>query len=103
MRRILVENARRKLANKRGGGLVRRALLEDDLACSENPADLLLVHEALDKLALEDAAAAQLVKLHFFAALTMDEAAQSLDMSTRSAQYLWAYARSWLRREMRGT
>jgi RNA polymerase sigma factor (TIGR02999 family) len=100
MRRILVDRARRRQAAKRGGGAGREELHESTLVAAKPVDDMLALHEALDQLAEVDRAAAELVKLHFFAGLTMTEAAQALSMSVRSAQYLWAYARAWLRRRM---
>ena len=102
MRRILVENARRKGTTRRGGGRSREELDESNIAAPENSDDLLALDEALGKLAKTDAQAADLVKLRFFAGLTMDQAAEILGVSARTAHYLWAYARSWLRDEIRG-
>jgi RNA polymerase sigma factor (TIGR02999 family) len=103
MRRILVENARARGSIKRGGGRAREELDESNLAAPERSDDLLDLDEALGKLAATDKQAAELVKLRFFAGLTMDQAAQFLGISERSAHYVWAYARSWLRQEIRGT
>jgi RNA polymerase sigma factor (TIGR02999 family) len=100
MRRILVEQARRRNAAKRGGQANREELEESAIAASEPAVDVLALHEALEHLEKVDAAAADLVKLRFFAGLTMGEAAEALAMSVRSAHDLWAYARSWLRREI---
>jgi RNA polymerase sigma factor (TIGR02999 family) len=101
MRRILVEQARRRHAAKRGGQANRVELNEAALAAPEAGDDILAVNEALEQLAAIDAVAANLVKLRFFAGLNMSEAAQALGMSVRSAQDIWAYARSWLHRKMR--
>ena len=100
MRRILVEQARRKNAAKRGGQTNREELEESAIAAPEPAVDVLALHEALDRLEKVDPAAANLVKLRFFAGQTMSEAAEALAMSVRSAHDLWAYARSWLRREI---
>jgi RNA polymerase sigma factor (TIGR02999 family) len=101
MRRILIENARRKDSLKRGGDKNRQPL-EDLAANSDDGAeDLLALDEALGKLAHADGQAAELIKLRYFAGLTMDEAAHSLNISPRTAYYAWDYARSWLRQEMR--
>jgi RNA polymerase sigma factor (TIGR02999 family) len=100
MRRILVEQARRRRAEKRGGPLAREELHESAIAAPEPTVDVLALNEALDRLAKVDPAAADLVKLRFFAGLTATEAAAALGVSVRSAHDLWAYARSWLRREM---
>ena len=100
MRRILVDQARRRHAAKRGGqvGLEERA--DSAIAAPEPTVDVLALHDALDHLEKTDPPAANLVKLRFFAGLTMNEAAAALAMSVRSAHDLWAYARSWLRREI---
>jgi RNA polymerase sigma factor (TIGR02999 family) len=100
MRRILVEQARRRNAAKRGGQANREELDESAIAASEPAVDVLALHEALERLEKVDPASANLVKLRFFAGLTMSEAAEALAMSVRSAHDLWAYARSWLRREI---
>jgi RNA polymerase sigma factor (TIGR02999 family) len=101
MRRILVEQARRRTALKRGGQAERSALAGADIAVPEPDERLLAVHDALDDLARTDPEAATLVKLRFFAGTTIAEAAEALGMSVRSAQDLWTYARSWLRRHLR--
>jgi RNA polymerase sigma factor (TIGR02999 family) len=101
MRRILVEQARRRLAVKRGGQAQREEMNPAALAAPLPDDRLLAVHEALDDLACADAQAAALVKLRFFGGMTMTQAAEALDMSVRSAHDLWTYARSWLRRQMR--
>jgi len=102
MRRLLVEQARRKGRLKRGGDRQRVDL--DQLCLSESGAvdDVLLVHEALDKLEAEDPQAAQLVKLRFFAGMSLTEAAQVLGISRTSAYDQWAYARAWLRCAVEG-
>lgn len=102
MRRILVENARRRLALKRGGQAVRQPLDPDLIAAPELSAELLALDESLDRLAAHDAAAAQLVKLRYFAGLSLAQAALALDISTRSADRLWGYAKAWLYRDMAG-
>jgi RNA polymerase sigma factor (TIGR02999 family) len=96
MRRILVEEARRRQSQKRGGALGRQAL-EDALLAVPTGVDVLELDEALDRLAARDQEAARLVKLRFFAGMTMQEAAQALDLPERSAERMWAYARSFLR------
>ncbi len=100
MRRILVEQARRRNAAKRGGGAGREDLCESAIAAPEPAVDAIALNDALDRLAATDPAAADLVKLRFFTGLTASEAAEALGISVRSAHDLWAYARSWLRREM---
>jgi RNA polymerase sigma factor (TIGR02999 family) len=101
MRRILVDHARRKQSQKRGGGVEHEELDESKLVLTAPPDELLAVHEALDKLAQEDATAAQLVKLRYFVGLTMEEAAAALELAPRTAERLWTYARVWLKREIR--
>jgi RNA polymerase sigma factor (TIGR02999 family) len=101
MRRILVEQARRRAALKRGGQAGREALDASAVAAPAPDDQLLAVHEALDELSGTDPEAATLVKLRFFGGMTMTEAAQAVGVPVRSAQDLWAYARSWLRRQMR--
>lgn len=101
MRRILVEAARKKKRLKRGGDMARLPLDESALAAPELHEDLLALDEALDKLAEQDQAAAQIVRLRYFAGVTLSEAAQLLDISARSADRLWSFARAWLHRELR--
>jgi RNA polymerase sigma factor (TIGR02999 family) len=101
MRRILVENARHKKSLKCGGGRNRHDLDGLLFNAAENPDDLLDLDEALARLAAADREAAELVRLRFFAGLSMEQAAEVMGMSRRTAQYLWAYARSWLRHELR--
>src|SRR5439155_26079792 len=103
MRRILVENVRRKRSRKHGGGLVRRDLGEDMLATPEPREDVLALDEALTQLAATDQTAAELVQLRYFAGLTLPEAAQVLGISPRTADRLWAYARAWLHRQIEET
>jgi RNA polymerase sigma factor (TIGR02999 family) len=96
MRRILIDQARRKLRPKHGGGR-QRLDLNEALSLSAEPSDDLLdLDEALSRLAQEDSAKAELVKLHFFAGLTLEEAGQILGISERTAKRHWAYARAWL-------
>jgi RNA polymerase sigma factor (TIGR02999 family) len=100
MRRILIDHARRKRRPKHGGG--RRRVASDIAAPQpETPLeDLLALDEALDKLAREDSAKAELVKLRFFAGLTMPEAAEALGISLATAERRWTYARTWLYAEL---
>jgi RNA polymerase sigma factor (TIGR02999 family) len=100
MRRILVENARRKSSRKRGGGRARMSLEAAEPVLPEAAADLLALNEALDGLAAADADAAKLVNLRYFAGLTLPEAAELLGIPPRSADRLWAYARAWLLRAL---
>lgn len=101
MRRILVDQARRRLARKRGGDVQREDVELDRIAAPEPDEELLALHEALDKLAVEHAEKAALVKLRYFAGLTADEAAQSLGISPSTADRHWTFARAWLKRAMR--
>ena len=100
MRRILVENARRRMSEKRGGCCERQELIESQIAAPETGHDLVALDEALNKLAGVDPSSAELVKLRYFAGLTVPQAAEALGVSPRKADSLWAYARAWLRREM---
>ena len=101
MHRILIEQARRKDRSKHGGGRQRVELDVVDLAV-EIPADhLLALDDALSRLAQQDAQTAQLVKLHCFAGLTIEQAAETLGLSARTAYRNWAFARAWLYREIR--
>jgi len=102
MRRILVENARRKKTLKQGGVLARRECELEEIVAPEPREDLLALDEALDKLATQNPEAAKLVQLRYFAGLTIVEAAEALNISPRSAGRLWAFARAWLRREVEG-
>ncbi len=102
MRRILVENARRKRTLKHGGGRARHDLDNDVLAAPEPAEDLVALDGALTKLAAADPQAAQLVQLRYFAGLPLPEVAELLGISPRSADRLWAYARAWLHRELGG-
>lgn len=96
MRRILVDNARRKQRLRHGGNRDRLQL--DDLPAQEpyDPATIIAIDESLAQLAEEDAAAAAIVKLHFFAGLTLDETADALHISRATTYRHWAYARAWL-------
>ena len=102
MRRILVENARRKQAAKRGGGLAKEAVVESRIAAPRSPVDLLELDEGLDRLAEVDRQAAELVKLRYFAGLTLKEASDVLGVSSRTIDRLWNYARAWLLKELQG-
>jgi len=100
MRRILVENARRKHRLKYGGGHIREAEVRD-IACPARPEQLLSLDEALERLAMTSPQAAELVKLRYFAGLTLTEAASALGISIATAGRHWRYARAWLTRELR--
>jgi RNA polymerase sigma factor (TIGR02999 family) len=100
MRRILVEKARRKGRIRHGRGFRRIDLLDAEVAETTDDEQILLLDDALTKLAVVRPQAAELVKLRYFAGLTLEEIAPNLAMSERSARRLWAFARAWLRREM---
>jgi RNA polymerase sigma factor (TIGR02999 family) len=100
MRRILVDNARHKQSKKRGGDRVRLDLDQLDAATSERLDDVLDIDAALTELANADAQAAELVKLRYFAGLSIPQAAAALGISPRNADFLWAYARAWLLRSL---
>jgi RNA polymerase sigma factor (TIGR02999 family) len=100
MRRILVERARLKGRIRHGGGLRRVDLLDAEVAAPDEDEQILLLDEALTRLAVARPQAAELVKLRFFAGLTLEAIAPILDMSPRSSRRLWAFARAWLRRDM---
>jgi RNA polymerase sigma factor (TIGR02999 family) len=96
MRRILVENVRRKRSLKQGGGRVREEFDEVQLAAPEPVEDLLALDEALDKLAAQDPVKAKLVGLRYFAGMTIEEAASVLGISNATAKRYWTYTRTWL-------
>jgi len=100
MRRILIENARRKQTLKRGGDRQRIDIDDVELSVKESAEDILAMDEALAKLAQEDCAVAELVKLRYFAGLTLEQSAELLGVSTRTANRYWAYARAWLYQEI---
>jgi RNA polymerase sigma factor (TIGR02999 family) len=101
MRRILVERARRRGRLRHGGGLRRVDLCGTELAAvSFDDEQILLLNDALTRLAAVRAQAAELVQLRFFSGLAVEEAATMVGLSARSARRLWAFARAWLRREM---
>ena len=100
MRRILIDNARRKNYLRHGGGAERVSLDGLELAARMDDDQLLALHEALDRLAAHDAVKAELVKLRFFAGLTLEQAAEVLGFSAPTAKRHWAYARAWLYREI---
>jgi len=100
MRRILIDNARRKLALKRGVRAKRLDLDQVTLAIETDDSSLVRIDEALHKLALEDPQCAELVKLRFFVGLGYEEAANTLGISERTAKRNWDFARAWLYREL---
>ncbi len=102
MRRVLIDNARRKLSSKRGGGWFRRSLEANEIEAPNPDVDLLALDEALRRLEVEDHQAAMLVELRYFSGLTVPQAAEVLDVSTRSAERIWTFAKAWLFRELSG-
>jgi RNA polymerase sigma factor (TIGR02999 family) len=102
MRRILIDNARSKARSKRGGGRKRVDLEEANLATRATPDELLIIDDAISKLAAEDPAAAQMVKVRYFAGLSVSEAAEAAGLSRSSAYEHWAFARAWLHCELYG-
>ncbi len=101
MRRILIDAARRKKAAKRAAPQSRVEIDPDRLALPANSPDVLAIDETLGKLAETDPQAAELVKLRYFAGLTIPEAAEVLGISSRTANSWWAYARAWMLAELR--
>lgn len=100
MRRILVERSRRRAAIRNGGQFHRHTIVTDQIAAPEECKNVLALDEALTKLQAEDLACAELVKLRYFVGMSLAQAAEILDISPRKADLMWAFARSWLRREM---
>jgi RNA polymerase sigma factor (TIGR02999 family) len=101
MRRVLIDNARRKRALRHGGGQQRVNFEQAELASAIDDEQLLAVNEALDKLAEQNKVEAELVKLRYFVGMTIEEAAEVLDMSARTADNYWAHARAWLFRALK--
>jgi RNA polymerase sigma-70 factor, ECF subfamily len=103
MRRVLVDIARRRRANRRGGAEAVRVPLESvELPASQRDTDLVAIDRALEKLAAEDARKARVVELRFFGGLSMEETARVLGVSVRTAHSDWAFARAWLFRALSG-
>ena len=100
MRRILIDNARRKRALRHGGGQQRIDVQEIEIAVDVMDDDLLEVNAALERFAAQDKQKAELVKLRYFTGLTIDEAAEILGVSAPTAKRWWAYARAWLHKEI---
>jgi RNA polymerase sigma factor (TIGR02999 family) len=100
MRRLLVDNARRRARIKHGGDRHRDELSPSQIAAPQPSDDLLALDEALQRLEDEDPQSAQLVKLRYFAGMTIPQAAEILGVSPRQADFLWSFARAWLRRQM---
>jgi len=101
MRRVLIDHARAKHALKRGGAATKVDLDRVDIAAETNDETLLLINDAVEKLAQQDPEAAELVKLRFFIGMSYQEAAQALEISERTAKRCWTFARAWLYRELR--
>jgi RNA polymerase sigma factor (TIGR02999 family) len=100
MRRILVDDARRKSAQKRGGQFNRVDLDGLELPIRSDPIKLIALDDALSRLSEKDSVKAELVKLRYFTGLTNQEAAETLGISTATADRYWAYARAWLQKEI---
>lgn len=100
MRRILIDNARRKHALRHGGNQLRVNLEDVDIASAAEEDQLLAIHEALDKLAAQDPVKAELVKLRYFVGMTIEEAAEVMGISEPTVKRYWAFARAWLYREI---
>lgn len=101
MRRILIDRARRKSALKRDQGHRSEELHESQMVLAAPDAEILAVHDALDALSLEDRVAAEVVKLRYFVGLTIPEVAEALDISPRSADRHWLFAKAWLKGAIR--
>jgi RNA polymerase sigma factor (TIGR02999 family) len=100
MRRILIDNARRKHAARHGGGQAKLDIAEIEIAAPAKDDELLAVNEALEKLAARDKQKAELVKLRYFVGLTTEEAAEVLGISVPTADRWWNYSRAWLFEEI---
>ena len=104
MRRILVDHARGHLSAKRGGGMHRISLADDTLPASAagdtDAADVLALHDAIERLAAFDANGARLIELRYFGGLTIEETAEALGISPATMKREWVVARAWLRREL---
>jgi RNA polymerase sigma factor (TIGR02999 family) len=103
MRRILIERARRTQAARRGGDWNRLDMDRAEPAAPERPEDLLALNEALEQLIIKDPRKADLIKLRFFAGLTMEQAAETLGISLATAHRDWNYARAWLHQAIMGS
>lgn len=100
MRRILVESARRKSRLKHGGQINKQPITAVEIPDGKTTDEMLAINDALANLAEKDEVAATLVKLRYFVGMTVEEAADALGISVRTAYYTWDYARSWLRSEL---
>jgi RNA polymerase sigma factor (TIGR02999 family) len=101
MRRILIDQARHKQSQRHGGGRARRPLEHAEIAAPEPSLDVLALDEALERFAQVDPQKAELVKLRYFAGLTIPQAAEALGISATTADRYWAYARAWLHAELK--
>lgn len=103
MRRVLIDKAREKASLKRGQNLSPDALHESQIETTAPTEEILAVHDALDALAAEDRTAAEVVKLRYFVGMTIPEIAEALEISPRSADRHWLFARAWLKGAIRGS
>ncbi len=101
MRRIVVEQARRRCSDRRGGGLQRHPIEDIEIASPEPSIEVLALHEALERFEQADRVAAEIVKLRYYAGLTIPQAAEALRISSTTADRYWAYARAWLHTELK--
>ncbi len=101
MRRILVDQVRKKHGQRRGGGLQKQRIEDIEIACPEPSIDVLALHEALERFEQTDRVAAEIVKLRYYAGLTIPQAAETLGISSTTADRFWAYARAWLHTELK--
>lgn len=101
MRRILIENARRKQAKRHGGGLQRLDIQDVDVAVAGEEDELLAINDALEKFSTQNQSKAELVKMRYFAGLTLEEAAEILGISVPTAKRWWTYSRAWLFNEIK--
>lgn len=102
MRRILIDRARRRQTRRHGAGFRRVELDKFDPVAPEKDDQLLVLHDALDKLALKHPVQAELVKLRYFAGMTIEEVARLMDISVSTAKNYWAFSRAWLLSEIEG-
>jgi RNA polymerase sigma factor (TIGR02999 family) len=100
MRRILVDHARERLAEKRGGGLDRVTLIEDQIAAEPAGVDVMALHESLERLAALDPRQAQIIELRYFGGLTIDETAEVVGASAATVVREWTIAKAWLRADL---
>ena len=101
MERVLVDSARRRKAARRGGAVAAEEWIEERIASPHPEAEILAVHEALGELERVDAEAAEVVRLRYFAGMSVPEMARALELAPRSVDRSWAFARAWLKRHLR--